>query len=198
MRTVLKTVVVTAALCLPPSVAWAAAEAHGGSDPVQVDRWQAAFTIAVFVGLVLILGRFAFRPILEGLQKREEFIRDSLESARRDREAAEARLREYEQRLAKAREEASALVEDGRRDAEVVSRRIEDEARKSADATIDRAKREIGMARDSALRELYDRSAELAMNMAGTILKRQVSVEDHERLVTDALAELQKRDGNQN
>jgi len=196
MRSVLIGVAIAVALgCVCPGVAWAAEAAHGSGDPVQVDLWQAGFTIAVFVVLVLILGRFAFRPILEGLQKREEFIRESLASAKQDREAAEARLKEYEEKLIQAREEASALVDEGRRDAEEVKRRIDEEARKSADVTIERAKREIGMARDTALRELYDQSAELATNMANTILKREVSVEDHQRLVSDALDELRKRNG---
>jgi F-type H+-transporting ATPase subunit b len=147
-------------------------------------------TLIIFGLVVLLLARFAWGPLLSGLQKREKFIRESLESARRDREEAEARLREYEERLQKARDEATALVEEGRRDADVVKRRIEEEARASADATIERAKREIGVARDTALRDLYQQSADLAMHMAGTVLKRQLSPEDHQRLVDDALADL--------
>src|SRR5687768_10086437 len=86
-----------------PAIARAAEEAHGGSDPVNVDYWQALFTIIVFVVLLLILSKAAFKPILVGLQAREKFIRESLEKAKVERETAEARLREYEQRLLKAR-----------------------------------------------------------------------------------------------
>ena len=85
------------------------------------------------------------------------------------------------------------MVEEGRRDAEVVRRKIEEDARSSAEAIAERAKREIGIARDTALRELHEQSAQLAMTMAGSVLKRQLSPEDHHRLVQDALAELGER-----
>jgi len=152
----------------------------------------AIWTLLIFVLVLYVLGRFAWGPILAGLQRRERFIRESLETARQDREAAEARLREYEQKLAAARDEASRIVEEGRRDGEVTRRKIEEEARAAGEAMIQRAKREIGVARDTALRELYEKSAELATGMAGSILKRQLAPEDHDRLVQEALAELRQ------
>jgi F-type H+-transporting ATPase subunit b len=174
----------------------AAPEGHGeagGISPFAGNFGNALWTLLIFLIVLYVLGKKAWGPILSGLQRREQFIHDSLEMARRDREAAEARLREYEQKLTAAREEAGRIVEEGRRDAEGVKRQIEQEARTAGEAMIERARREIGVARDTALRDLYERSAELATSMAGSILKRQVSVEDHARLVQEALAELQNR-----
>src|SRR5690606_872404 len=109
-----------------------AAEAAGGGEkisPFRGNLGNAFWTLLVFGLVVYVLGRYAWGPLLTALQNRERFIRDSIESARRDRQASEARLRELEERLARAREEATAIVEEGRRDAEAVKRRIEDEAR---------------------------------------------------------------------
>lgn len=171
-----------------------AADPHGGAvSPFTGNLGNAIWTLLIFVLVLVVLGKFAWGPILSGLQRREKFIAESLETARHDREAAEARLREYEEKLATAREEASRIVEEGRRDAETVKRKIEDDARAAGDAMIERAKREIAVARDTALRELFDRSSELATNMATSILKRQVTPEDHSRMVQDALAELKDR-----
>jgi F-type H+-transporting ATPase subunit b len=183
-------------LALAPAV-WAAEAAHGEGkiSPFAGNLGNAIWTLLIFGLVLFVLGKFAWGPILTGLQRRERFIRESLETAKRDREAAEARLREYEQTLAAAREEASRLVEEGRRDAEVTRRKIEEDARASGDAMIERAKREIGVARDTALRDLYETSAELATSMAGTILKRQITPEDHSRMIQDALAQLQGRTG---
>jgi F-type H+-transporting ATPase subunit b len=183
-------------LALAPAV-WAAEAAHGEGkiSPFAGNLGNAIWTLLIFGLVLFVLGKFAWGPILTGLQRRERFIRESLETAKRDREAAEARLREYEQKLAAAREEASRLVEEGRRDAEVTRRKIEEDARASGDAMIERAKREIGVARDTALRDLYETSAELATSMAGTILKRQITPEDHSRMIQDALAQLQGRTG---
>lgn len=180
-------------LLLNPALA-AGDAAHGEKvSPFQGNLGNAIWTLLIF-GLVLgVLARYAWGPLLAALQNREKFIRDSLESARRDREACELRLKEYEERLAKAREEASAIVEEGRRDAEAAKRRIEEEARRSADTLVERARRDIGIARDSALKELYEQSAQLAMSMAASVLKRQVTPEDQQRLIHDALDDLAAR-----
>ena len=177
------------------STALAAQAEHGGDEAnlFAGDLGNAIFTLLIFLLVLVVLARFAWNPLLKALQNREKYIRESLESARRDREESERRLREYEARIAKAHEEAMAIVEEGRRDAESVKRRIEEEARKSADALIERARREIGIARDSALKDLYEQSAQLAITMAGSVLRRQISPEDQERLIGDALSELQSR-----
>ena len=151
----------------------AMAEEHGDApiNPLSGNLGNAIATLVIFVLVLVVLSKVAWKPILEGLQRRERFIRESLETAKRDREAAEARLHEYEQKLLAAREEASRIVDEGRRDGENVKRQIESDARAAGDAMLERAKREIGVARDS-------------------ILKRQVSAEDHAQLIQEALAGL--------
>ncbi len=173
-----------------------AAETPGGEDNVSLfagDFGNALFTLLIFLLVLVVLARFAWKPLLKALQNRERYIRESLEAARRDREKYDQRLRELETRITKAHEEASKIVEEGRRDGEQVKRRIEEEARKNADALIERAKREIGIARDSALKDLYEQSAQLALTMAGSVLRRQLAPEDQQRLISEALSELRAR-----
>jgi len=177
------------------------AEGQGGEETISLfggTFGQAFWTLLIFVLVVLTLGKFAWGPLLATLQKREAFIRDSLASAKQDREDAEKRLNELEARLDKAREEASAIVEEGRRDSEEVKRRIEAEARQSADDTVERAKREIGIARDTALKSLHEEAAGLAMNMASSVLKRQLSPEDHGQLVQNALRQMRDQSSHTN
>src|SRR3954471_16341909 len=83
------------------------------------------WTVFIFVLVLVVLGKFAWGPILNTLQARESFIHEALAKAKRDRDEAEARLKQYEERLAGARAEATAIVDEGRRDAEVVKRKIE-------------------------------------------------------------------------
>ena len=164
---------------------------EGGGGPFSGDVGSALWTLVIFGLVVWVLGKYAWGPILQGLQEREQFIRRALEEAKRDRETAEARLREYEERLASARAEATALVEEGRRDAEVVRRKIEEESRQEAQRSIERAKREIGIARDTAVKELYALAAQIATSAAGRILERELSPADHERLVAETLKVLE-------
>ena len=175
-----------------------AAEEHagGGHDEASPnlfsgDLGNALWTLAIFILLLVVLGKFAWKPLLTALQKREQFIRESLEAAKRDREAAEQVLREYEQRISHAQAEATAIVEEGRRDGEVLKRSIEEDARENAETMIERAKREIGIAKDTAIKELYENSARLGTTIAANLLKRQITTEDQRRLVEDALVELE-------
>jgi F-type H+-transporting ATPase subunit b len=171
-----------------PGLAQEHGEAVGG--PFEGNLGVALWTLIIFAIVIFVLGKFAWGPILGGLQAREKFIRESLETAKRDREAAEARLKEYTDRLVHARSEATAIVDEARRDADVVKRRIEEEAQAEANRTIERAKREIGIAKETALSELYSVTAKLTTDIASKILGREVQPADHDRLIRDSIAEL--------
>jgi F-type H+-transporting ATPase subunit b len=166
-----------------------AAEAEGGEAPSLFagDLGNSVWTLLIFILVLVILGKFAWGPILNTLQTRESFIREALEKAKHDREAAEARLKEYEAKLAASRAEATAIVEEGRRDADVVRRRIEATAKEEADKMIERAKREIHIATDTATKELYTLSAKLATQLAARVIGRELTPQDHERLISEAI-----------
>ena len=174
-----------------------ASEAEGGGGgPFSGDIGNALWTLVIFALVVLVLGKYAWGPLLSGLQARENFIRESLDAARRDREAAETRLKEYEQRLTTARDEAAAIVDEARRDADALRRTLEADGRAEGQRLIERAKREIGIAGDTAVKQVYDLSARLATELAGAILQREIRPEDHERLIREALDRV--RAGGQN
>lgn len=178
-------------------LARAAEEAHGGQQPSLFagDLGNAIWTVIIFVLLLVVLGKFAWRPILAALQKREEFIRDSLAQARKDRADAEARLRGIEERLHTARDEATAIVEEGRRDGEVVKRKAHQEARAEAQVMLERAKREINLARDTAVKELYDLTAALATEAASRIIAKELDAKEHERLIAESIDQLAESGG---
>lgn len=175
-----------------------AAEASEGAAPGGVfagDIGNMIWTLVIFGGVVFVLGKFAWGPILKGLQDRESFIRQSLSDAKRDRDEAEARLKEYTDRLQHARSEATAIVDEGRRDAEEVKRKIVEEGQREATEALARAKREIGIAEETAVKELYKVAAFLATDAAGRIIKKQLDPKDQERLIAESIAEIGPRFG---
>ena len=184
-------VLLTLAIAAP-----ALAQEHGGGGENNLfagDVGNAIWTLVIFLLVVFVLGKFAWGPILNTLQTRESFIHEALAKAKQDRDEAEARLREYEARLAQARGEATAIVDEGRRDAEVVKRRIEAEAKAEADRMIERAKREIQIAVETATKEMYQRAGILATKMATRIIGREMTPQDHERLIAEAIDDLGDR-----
>jgi F-type H+-transporting ATPase subunit b len=151
------------------------------------DPGAAVWSIIIFVVLLVALRAFAWKPILKVLQDREELIQSSLDDAKRERQEAEQLLTEYRQQLARAREEATAIVEEGRRKAEQVGRELQDEARREAAEMFERTRREIDLATDAAIRRLYDQTAELAVDVATGVVRKELSAEDHRALVNDSL-----------
>ena len=169
----------------------AEAAAHGGEPNVLGgDLGNVFWTLAIFIVLLVVLRLTAWNPILDALRKREKFIEDSLTSARREREEAERLLKDYTLRIEKAQHEATAIVEEGRKDAEAVRRKIHEESRKEADEMIARAKREIATARDDAVKALYERTLDLASDVAGKVVGRALSNEDHRGLLDESIREI--------
>jgi F-type H+-transporting ATPase subunit b len=177
------------------NLAWAS-EGGGEVNLFAGDVGNAIWTLVIFILVIVVLGKFAWGPLLNALQQREQFIRTSLQEAKDDREAAEARLQEYEERLQQATTEATQIVEQGRQDADKAKARIEETARTEADKMLNRAKREIDLAKQSAIKDLYATSAELATDIAEKVLKRELSSQDHERLIEESIEELNRQDRN--
>lgn len=178
---------------VPGSTAQHADAAHG-TEParsiLETDWGNVIFTLIIFLSVVFILRKAAWGPLVNLLNEREKTIRDSLETAKRERDEAARLLDEYKTQLNKAREQATAIVEEGRRDAEGVRQRIQSEAKAESDRMIARAKNEINLATDAAIKQLYDETAGLAVQAAGSIINKQLSPNDHRDLVSRALDEM--------
>ena len=173
------------------------ASGEGGENNIFAgDIGNVFWTLLIFALVLVVLGKYAWGPMLDSLRAREDFIRESLETAKKDRDRAERRLKEYDDKLTEARAEATAIVEEGRRDSEVLRQRIEEEARAEAEKMIDRAKREIGIAKETAVKELYDLSGNLATDIASRIVGRELNAEDHARLIEESIGQLEEQGPN--
>jgi len=182
---------------IPILLAASAAASEGGENNLFAgDIGNAFWTILIFGLVIVVLGKFAWTPLLNALQQREEFIRTSLEEAKKDRLEAEARLQEYEQKLTEAKNAAGDIIEQAKGEAESLRARLEQQAREESDNMLDRAKREIDIAKQSAVKEIYSTSAELATDIAGKILRRELNPQDHDRLIEDSIGEFENLDKN--
>lgn len=169
-----------------------ASEATEESPDIFSGTWGTAIlTLAIFIVLLAVLGKWAWGPILSGLQKREEHIRRSIEEAEQARADAEKSLQEYKDQLAQARNEAQVIIELGRGEAVKLADELKQNAQEEAQKLRAQAQRDILSAKDEALRELCDQTCELATDIAGKILQRSLDAKDHRDLLADALNKLQ-------
>jgi F-type H+-transporting ATPase subunit b len=183
------TVVVAVLLAAVPAFA---AEA-GGLSPFAGNVGNALWTLTIFVLVVAVLGKFAWGPILTLLQDREAFIHKSLADAKHDREEAEARLKEYSDKLMAARSEAVALVEEARRDADHLREELRAKARAEADAIVKNAERQIQLETDRALQQIRHEAVDLSVLIASKVIGRSLTKEDNARLIDETLKQVQGR-----
>jgi F-type H+-transporting ATPase subunit b len=153
---------------------------------------QSIAAILAFLILLAALYRFAWGPILEGLQERENKIRQDLEHAERAAQQADETLQEYKQHLAQAEQEARQIVEQSRTDAERVNQQLKQQTQRELQQMRQRADQEIQAAKEQALNDIYDQTATLATQAASRILQRELNEEDQKRLVDESLQELSK------
>ncbi len=159
-------------------------------SPAEFRSDLAIWSLAVFLLLLGLLGKFAWKPIMDGLDKREQGIEHQIAETRKSNEEAKRMLVSYERRLAEASDEVRGMLEEARRDSEATKQAIVAEARKAAEDEQARAKHEIGLARDEALSSIALKAGDLAVEVAGKFLREKIGKEDHSRLVRDSVASL--------
>ena len=151
------------------------------------------WTVITFIGLLLILRKYAWGPILTALEQREHTIRNSLEEAQRARQEGAQLLAQHQQMLAEANPEVVRLLEQGRAEADRLRIAMTEQAREEAQRLIEMARRDIGRERQLAMQELKNTAADLALAAAGRLLHTAVTTEDHRRLVTEFLDHFPER-----
>lgn len=160
---------------------------HTKPNPLAVDADLAVWTFVVFLVLFGVLWKFAWGPISEALDKREHHIAENIAAAHRAQDDAKNMLAEYERKLVGAADEVREMLEEARRDAEGTKQQIVAEAKAAAQQEHQRAMREIRTAADAAVKELSQRSADLAIQLAGKVISSKLTPEERSGLVQDSL-----------
>ena len=124
---------------------------------------------------------------MEGLEKREKRITDDIENARVANEQAQANLKQYEDKLAAADDEAKSVLDEARRDAVTAKEKILADAQEEAGRLRDRALADIEAAKSAAVRDLAERSVDSAVALAGNIVGRSLKKDDHSKLIDDSI-----------
>ncbi|PWT84583.1 MAG: ATP synthase F0 subunit B [Blastocatellia bacterium] len=171
----------------------AAEEPAGGLSPFAGNVGNAIWTLAIFLIVVIVLGKFAWGPVLTLLRQREDFIQRSLSEAKRNRDEAEARLKEYGAKLRSAQAEAVSIIDQARRDAERLREELRTRAQTEADTLVRNAERQIQLETSRALQQIRHEAADLSIMIASKLIQRNLSKEDNEKLINDALSQIETR-----
>jgi F-type H+-transporting ATPase subunit b len=148
------------------------------------------WTIVVFALLLFVLRRFAWGPMLEGLRNREETIRGALDEAHRARDEAHRLRDQLQGEVSRAHEKVREILDEARRDAQHTTDEMLARTRAEIQTERDRLRREIDVARDQALQDLWNQAAQLATLISAKAIRRSLNPDDHRNLVEEAVAEL--------
>jgi F-type H+-transporting ATPase subunit b len=148
------------------------------------------YTLIVFGILLVVLGKYAWGPVMAGLDRREAHLRKAHDDAEAARAEAQRAVAEIQARLAKASDEVRAMLDEARRDAQAVKDQMKADAASDIQAERDRIRREIEMARDQALQQIYQQAVQLAALISTKAVKRELTPADHQRLLEEALVDL--------
>ena len=172
-----------AGLVLVPAVALASGGGgHADSGVILKDFLYRCFSFALMVGM---LAYFVTKPIRKGLKARSEEIEKTLADAQAAKEAAEAKHREYSEKLAKATEEIVVITDSIRREGELEREKIMAAANDLAAKIEQEADNKASSVVAKARIELREEAANLAVELAEDMLKKQVSADDQKRLVDE-------------
>lgn len=147
--------------------------------------WQ----ILLFVGLVLLLKKFAWKPILEAVNSREEGIKNALASAEEAKKEMQNLQADNEQLVKEARAERDAMMKEAREIKESMISEAKEEAKEVTSKLIEKAQASIQQEKQAALAELKKQVAELSIGIAETVIKKELSSKDDQLKLVEGMLE---------
>jgi F-type H+-transporting ATPase subunit b len=148
------------------------------------------WTIVTFVFLLIVLGRFAWKPLLSLLEEREKSIREALEQADKARHEFENLSSKNNAMLAEVRREADEVRNRGRVEADRLRAELVEKAKKDAEGVLAEGRKQLEREYRAALQKLRASVADLAIGAAERILTTGLNEDRQRQLVDEYLRSL--------
>ena len=154
---------------------------------VQLDPGLFVWTIITFLILLGLLSKFAWKPLLNVLEKRENGIARSLEEAEKARIKLESLTSEGDEIIAKARSEAQAILSEGKKVSEQLKESTLLKAKEVATANLKEAKEQIKLEKEKAIAEIKGEVVGLSFSIAEKLVKKNLNEKDNKSLINESL-----------
>jgi F-type H+-transporting ATPase subunit b len=161
-----------------------------GNPLVTPDPGLFIWTIVTFLVFVALLTKFAWKPLLAALERREAMIAKAVDDAERAR-AELARVQQDAARvLAEARVEGEGIIARSRAAADRLGEELRQKASAEAAGLLKKAERDIQLETQRAIEQVRREAVELSVAIASKILHRNVSADDNRALIEDTIRQL--------
>jgi F-type H+-transporting ATPase subunit b len=167
-----------------------AQETGSGGNILTPNGGLMIWTLVIFIVLLVVLSKYAFRPITAAVAAREKSLEDALEQAKADRAEAAVHLAEQRQLLAQAHGDAQRLLADARTTGDTVRQQLLAQTHVQQQDLLERARKEIDDERMRAIADLRREAVDLAILGAGKVIEKNLDDATNRKLVDDFLAGL--------
>ena len=183
MRTLLRSLLLVAAAGSPAL----AQEAHK-VDLLSPSYGLMVWTLIIFVVLLFVLSRYAFKPLTAAVEAREKHLEEMIQSAKADRDEAARLLAEQQKALDVSRADAQRVVAESRITAEKLRNEMMEQTKQQQRELLDRARGEIDNERKRAITDLRREAVDLALAGASKLVERNLDDQTNRRIVESFLA----------
>ena len=164
----------------------------GGIALLEINPGLVIWTTLTFIIVAIILYVFAWKKIIVALDTRAQYIENNIKDAERLKKEAEAKFEEYQNKMIDLKHEAQEILQEAKKDAEVLKDEIIKKAKEEAEELRRRAQKEINLAKESAIEEINNYAIELSMEITKKVINKTLSIDEHKRLLEETLRELNK------
>jgi F-type H+-transporting ATPase subunit b len=162
----------------------------GGASLTDIDFTLYVSTLVLFVIFALVVGKFAWKPLLQMVAEREKTVREQVEGAEKARSEAQALLDKRLEMLKDATREREEMIARATQEAEHVRNELMGKARAEAEQIVQKALAQIEREKTKAILELRSSVADLAMTAAEKIVRSSLTPEVQRKLVDETIAAL--------
>jgi F-type H+-transporting ATPase subunit b len=167
-----------------------AQEENGGSGLIEVVPGLMIWTLICFGITFYVLKRFAFGPIQRTIDERRDRIRKAIEEADRARAEAREQLEEHRRLMGQAKSEAAGILAEARKVADAQIERVKHEAEEERRRRLEETRRQIDAETKRSLDQIRSEVAELTLTATARVTGKVLDADDQRRLIDEAIAEL--------
>ena len=146
-----------------------------------------------FLVLVFVLAKFAYKPVVRIMEERKNKIAGDLESAEKAKAEAEANKAEYMEKLANAKQEAQAIIDNARKTAQTAHDKIMADTKAEQDQVVASAKEAIALEKKKAMDDIRAQVINLSMIAASKIVEQKLGSEEDKKLAGEIVDSIIKK-----
>ncbi|HPS65798.1 MAG TPA: F0F1 ATP synthase subunit B [Ignavibacteria bacterium] len=150
------------------------------------------WTIVIFILLLLVLKKFAWKPLIKALNSREDTIKSALENAEKQNQLAAEIIEKNKQQLSEANAESMKIINAGRETASKIKDEIISKANEEYTKIVNQAKEEIERQKTASIDEIKNEIVDMSMKIAEQVIRKNLNAETQKQIVNDFITKIPK------